>query len=145
MIDILNAALWRMGGSGMKPFRKNWRRFGWPMLLLAWCLTHGVNVWIAILAAILAHGTTRLSLTFFGDSLREHWFNWLWIWIAGYAIGLPSVLLHGWIGFVYALIPCVTQGLGVTLSNIAGDPAETFVHPWVEAVVGVAVAQAVIR
>jgi hypothetical protein len=60
---------------------------------------------------------STLPFTFKGDSIHSHWFNWVWIWIAGYLLGLPSVIL-GWDGLWYALVPCVAQGVLGTLSNL---------------------------
>lgn len=145
MIEVIAAFLWRMGGSGYPGLRRNWRRIGVPVLLVSVCLLRWISPLIAILMGLCLHMATRLPLTFFGESLHDHWFNWVWVWIAGYILGLPSVLLHGWNGVLLALIPMVAQGLSVNLSNVSGWPAKTFTHEFCESVTGVAVALAVLH
>jgi hypothetical protein len=139
MYEILNAFLWRMGGDGYPLLHRNWRRVGYPLILIL-SLLGGAAAWpVALLTGILAHLTTRLPLTFIGNSLYTHWFNWVWVWVLGYIYGLPSVLVHGWAGFLLSIIPMVTVGMSLTLSNVSGVNSKTFTHEFCEAVTGFAV------
>ena len=139
MIELANAFLWRMGGAGYPLCHRNWRRVGYPLLLTG-SLVLGAVAWPwAFLAGILAHLTTRLPITFFGNTVQGHWFNWVWLWILGYTYGLPSALVHGWTGTLLALVPMVVTGASLTLSNISGKNAETFTHEFCEAVIGASV------
>ena len=144
MIEIISAFLWRMGGSGYPGLHRNWRRIGVPALVVSVCLLRGISPLIAILTGLCLHMGTRLPLTFFGEDIHEHWFNWVWVWLAGYILGLPAVLTHGWVGFAFAIIPMVTQGLSVTLSNVSGVNATTFTHEFCESVTGIAVIIAIL-
>jgi len=88
----------------------------------------------------IAYGATTLPFTFKGDSLFDHWFNWLWIWLPGYLIGCPSLLISGDLRvLLWSLIPAVVQGVLGSLSNVKGLMADTFVWKLVEGAIGFAV------
>ena len=135
---LINAVLWSLGGAGAWPFGRNWRRVGYPVLVLVIALQSGLSDVMAVLLAILCHLSTRLPLTFFGSTIPGHWFNWIWLWLGGYIIGLPAVLTHGWWGLAYALLPAFAQGLSVTLSNLPGS-ASAWPHEACEVFIGAAV------
>jgi hypothetical protein len=100
-------------------YNKLYRRIGVPSVItLVSFLLVGFQWWLPVLF-ILIFVVTTLPFTLKGDSLYSHWFNWVWIWILGYLLGLPSVLL-GWKGALYSLVPCFTQGILGTISNIRG-------------------------
>lgn len=115
---LIIAFLWRMGGAGIAPFRKNWRRVGVPIVVLFALFWSGYSEFQAIGCAVALFLALRLPLTLIGDSLYDHWLNWPWAWVAGYIIGLSSIFVLGWSGFLFAFIPAVAQGASVTLSNI---------------------------
>jgi hypothetical protein len=98
-------------------FNKLFRRWGVPTIITIASLTFlGFSWWLPVLfLSIFAVAT--LPFTLKGASLHEHWFNWVWIWIAGYLLGLPSVILHK-NGYMYAFVPFFTQGILGTLSNL---------------------------
>ena len=138
MLEVINSFIWRLGGS----VNKNIRRLGFPLLLVlvfVWTLP----IWKLLLLAISCHLATRLPLTLIGNDIPKHWFNWIWVWIAGYLLGLPSVIVHGYSGFLYALIPFFGQGISVTLSNLKRTRT-IFVHEFCEAVIGASAMASVI-
>lgn len=143
MIELLVGALWRLGGAGCPPFYRYWRRLGWPIVAGLVALFAQVPWWMCLLVMGATFGTTTLPVTFFGSKIPDHWFNWIWLWILGYLYGLPSIMIHGWNGFLYALVPSVVMGLFVTLSNIQTWPAKTFVNEACEVLIGVATAMAI--
>jgi len=112
----------QIGGIKYKLFR----RLGVPLVIAGvFFLLSGFSWRLPVLFIFMCLAT-RLPFTCIGDKLSSHWFNWAWIWIAGYLLGLPSILLS-WRGALYALVPCVVQGLFGTLSNIRAT-AKYF--PW---------------
>jgi len=136
---LLIAFLWRIGGAGWPPFGKDWRRWCVPTVVLFSCLFRGYSELQAVLCAVFLFTALRLPLTLRGDSLYHHWLNWPWVWIAGYLLGLASVVTHGWHGFLLALIPAIAQGVSVTLSNIPAT-AKDFPHEACEILTACAVA-----
>lgn len=135
---IINAFLWRLGGAGANPFKRHWRRIGYPVLAGIMCLFFRLPIFRVVLACLVGHATTRLPLTLIGDAVNKHWANWVWLWVLGFLYGLPSVALQGWIGFAWALLPCLTFGASVTLSNTTRFSA-IFTHDFCEGVTGAAV------
>lgn len=109
------------------------------MVLIA-LLMANVSEFRAVLTAILLFLAIRLPLTLVGNSVPAHPINWIWLWIAGYLLGLVSVVTHGWTGCWLALIPAMAQGISVTLSNIPRT-AKDWPHEVCEILTGCAVAQ----
>lgn len=104
----------QLGGT----YNKLYRRWGVPSIItIAALLFLGFSWWLPVLF-ISIFSVSTLPFTFIGDSLQQHWFNWIWIWIAGYLLGLPSVLLSGERGLYFALVPMAVQGICGTLSNV---------------------------
>lgn len=125
---VLNAFLWRMGGAGVGP----WRKVGWPVLVALQGLLAGHSP-IQVLAAIsLAVFAVTRPFTYFGEEIRGHWFNWVWIWCLGLYLCGPSAALGRW-----NLWP-LAWSLAATLSNV---PATARVFRWefCECLVGVTV------
>lgn len=135
--------LWRIGGAGWKPIGKDWRRIAAVLVIFVACLWRGHSAERSILCAGLSFFAFRLPLTLIGDSVPGHWINWPWQFVAGYLCGLPAVATHGVSGFAAASIPCLAQGVSITLSNIPGPPAKTWVHEACEVLIGCSVAAAV--
>lgn len=144
LLGFLNACLWRLGGDGCPPFKRQWRRIGYPVLLLVACILREISPLIAILVALLAHLTTRLPLTLTDsdvDSVKE----FIWVFFLGFIYGLPSVLINGLDGLIYAIWSMLVTGLSLTLSNISGDMARVFKHEFCEAVIGFAIIQVILH
>jgi hypothetical protein len=102
-----------LGGLKYKLFR----RVGVPLAITATTsLFLGWSWWWPVLF-ISIYAVTTLPFTLIGDSLDKSWVNWVYIWLAGYLLGFPAVLINknAWI---YAFVPCVVQGVFGTLSNI---------------------------
>ena len=103
----------QLGGT----YNKSFRRIGVPLIItVANLLFLGFSWWLPLLL-ISIFAVATLPFTLIGDALDKSWVNYIWIWLAGYLLGLPSLLIsrHGWI---YALVPCITQGIIGTLSNV---------------------------
>ena len=99
----------QLGGT----FNKLYRRLGVPTVItLSALLFLGWSWWLPVLFLSI-FGVTTLPFT-----LCNNWFQWVWIWIAGYLLGLPCVFISGWNGLIYALVPCLAQGICGSLSNI---------------------------
>ena len=144
MIPLIFAFLYRIGGAGWKPFGKNWRRIGIPILTFLVLSVSGAGVVKSLLTAALLLAALRLPLTFYGSSIPSCAFNWIWLWLAGYLLGLASVVTHGWQGLIYySCIPAMTQGVLITLSNIP-ETAKDFPHEACELAIGFSVALAVL-
>lgn len=141
-IVLIVGLLWRWGGYG-KPFGKHPRRYGYPLVagLYSFFVLHA-SPYNAILLALTAHLTTRLPLTL-QDSDIDTAIEWAWVWIAGFLIGAPAVILHGWNGLLYALLPMCAQGISITLSNIK-QTADFLPHDACEILIGCAVMGAMI-
>jgi hypothetical protein len=112
LICPLVALLSQLGGT----YNKSYRRWGVPSVItLAALLFLGFSWWLPVLFfSIFAVST--LPFTLVGDSLHECWINWVWIWIAGFLLGLPCIILGGKLWF--CLVPCIVQGVLGTLSNV---------------------------
>lgn len=137
LIAIINALLWRLGGAGALPFKRNWRRLIYPTLVLVFSLIAGFGAIRAILCVLVCHLTTRLPLTL-EDNDMDTVLEYLWIWVHGYILGLPAVILYGPIGFLYALVPMIAEGISVTLSNVKYTRG-VFTHEFCEGVIGYSV------
>lgn len=112
----------QVGGSGFK-----WlRRFGIPVGLCFILTASGIAPHIAIMCGISVCAAAHLPFTFFGDSLKTHWFNWIWIWIAGYLLGAGTVWISS-SGFILAFVPSCAMGVFGSLSNIR---ATARFFPW---------------
>jgi len=107
-------------------------RFLAPVLpVVAYLLLVGFSWWlVAIYLAYLLINT--LPFTLVGDSVRDNWINWVWIWILGYlngiaamTIGIPLSLITTTI--FLAFIPMVTYGISGTLSNVKSTASY---FPW---------------
>lgn len=107
-------------------------RFLPPLIIAgAWFFFQGLSWWmLAIVAAYLAVKT--LPFSFIGNGVKDHWFNWVWIWILGLLNGLPSITLGIPLGLfttslALCLVPCVVYGVACTLSNV--KPTAKY-FPW---------------
>lgn len=118
------AFLWQAGGT----WKKQYRRIGFPVAAtLAVLLFIGFEWWLPLFAGA-CFAVTTLPFTFIGDGLPEHWFNWVWVWITGYILGLPAFLI-GFDAevFLMATGSMLAHGIFGTLSNI---PATAKYFPW---------------
>jgi hypothetical protein len=114
LICPLVALLSQLGGT----YNKSYRRWGVPSVItIASLIFLGFSWWLPVLFFSIFVVST-LPFTLVGDSLHKCWINWVWIWIAGYLLGLPSALISGEKGTLYALIPMAVQGILGTLSNV---------------------------
>ncbi len=139
---LIVGLLWRLGGWG-KCFGKNPRRYGYPLVagLYSYFILHS-SPYISLLLCLTTHLTTRLPLTYSDDDIDTVW-EFCWVWISGFLIGAPAVLLHGWHGFTLALLPMFAQGISITLSNIK-QTADYLPHDACEILIGCAVMGAMI-
>ena len=139
---LVNAILWRLGGAGKWPFKRHWRRVGYPVLSFILALSWGHSLTFSLTIASLCHASTRLPLTLIGNSLYTHWINWPWVWVVGYILGLPAIMTHGWDGLLRALLPAFAQGWAITLSNIPSE-ARDWPHEACEVLIGFVVLLAI--
>jgi hypothetical protein len=97
-------------------YNKLFRRLGVPLAIsIAYILFIGWS-WILIPLFLSIFIVTTLPFTLVGDGLDKSWVNYVWIWLAGYLLGLPSALLHT-SGCILALITSFVMGILGTLSN----------------------------
>ena len=125
--------LYQLGGFRWKPLRRE----GVPLVIfLSGIMAVGFS-WQLLLSCCLLWCALRLPFTLIGDSLNDSWFNWVWIWIAGYLLGMASFPLSQ--SLLTPLVPLLAQGLLGSLSNI---PYTAKFLPWkfVEGAIGFAVA-----
>lgn len=102
----------QLGGT----YNKLYRRVCVPLVITGFSsLLLGFTWWLPVLF-ISVFGVSTLPFTFKGSSLYDHWFNWIWIWIAGFLLGIPSILIGG--SIFSCFIPCVVQGIVGTCSNL---------------------------
>ena len=140
LATAISSMLWMLGGT----YNKLYRRAGIPTLLTLTAIYFLGWSWWWVLLFISYFASTTTPFTLRGDDLDDHWFNWVWIFIAGLLLGLPILI----VGIVYskillscilALIPMVAQGFVGTLSNL-DDTVEFFPWKLCEAVIGFSVA-----
>lgn len=127
------AILNRLGGSK----NKNWRRWGIGIALAIYGILTGVT-WYYALACIATSQLFRLPITFKGDSIPEHWYNWAWLPIVGFLYGLvpfPLSIPEWTNGLIYAGVFGGIFGIIVALSNIKAT-ADIFKWDRVELVYG---------
>lgn len=117
-----------MGGSGAGPYRK----IGWPVLIAIYGFSIHAMWWQVILAVGLSVFAVTRPFTYHEDSLHEHWFNWMWVWIMGIILGLP-MLAYGHFN-LWPFAWC----LAATLSNIKST-ARIFVWEFCECICGITV------
>ena len=134
MIAILMAFLWRLSGAGVKPFGALI-----PITAGFYAMIKTGHWLIGLLVGLATWGAGSLPITIFGNGVKNK-FPWgfIWIWVLGYIYGLPCVLIHGWSGLLFALIPCAAFGLGTTLSNLEAS-SKIFVWEFVEGITGAAI------
>lgn len=128
----VNSILWALGGTWNRYFR----RIGYP--LITTCLvgfTLGFS-WQLLVLPLLTFFATTLPLTLKGDDVTSSIWNRLWVWVAGYLIAAPVLLLS--FNLLLPLWSCVTQGVAVTLSN-EKMTAHLMPHKLVESLVGFSV------
>jgi len=113
IVALFAGILWQVGGT----YNKNFRRIGVPLILAlsAW-------IWLGFSWRLIAYfvsmlAITRLPFTFKDDSVHDHWYNWPYIWVAGYLLGLPA-LFYSTDALLYSLVPMFIQGILGTLSNL---------------------------
>lgn len=140
MVELLIAFLWRIGGAGWKPFEKNWRRIVVPLVILTTLLISGAGVIHSILIAAFLLAALRLPLTLIGSEINSP-LNFLWVWISGLVLGIPSLIAHGWTWMV--ILPMLAQGISVTLSNIS-KTARDWPHEACEVLIGYSVALSIL-
>ena len=122
LICPIVALLSQLGGT----YNKSYRRWGVPSVITIAALSFlGFSWWLPVLFLSIFVAST-LPFTLIGDGLKASWLNWVWIWVAGYLLGLPSLILdrHGWL---YAFVPSVVQGVIGTLSNLKATEKS---FPW---------------
>lgn len=100
--------------------------------------------WWLIAMAGAYFGVKTLPVTLIGDSIPEHWLNWVWIWALGFITGLPVLIpgiLTGQAGLALlsCLVPTAVFGLFITLSNVKAT-SKIFVWKLCEFAMGVSVA-----
>lgn len=139
VVAFVVAVLWAIGGTGFK-----WvRRYVVPVIFLitSWYWL-GFSLGVILFPLSLAL-LARLPFTLIGDSIHEHWLNWLWIPIVLYLIGVPAA----WIdlaAFKYALVTLFFSAPLAVLSNIK---LTREIFPWklVEGVIGIALTYPIAR
>ena len=115
------AVLWQLGGH----YYKTIRREGVPLVIfLSGIMAVGFS-WQLLLSCGLLWCAVRLPFTLVGDSLNAFWGNWLWIWLAGYLLGMASFPLSQ--SLLLPLVPMLAEGLLGSLSNI---PYTSRFLPW---------------
>ena len=115
----------QLGGT----FNKIIRRLGVPTIItLAYLTFLGWSWWLPVLF-IAVYGVATMPFTLVGEGLGASWINYLWIWVSGYLLGLPCVLIAPTAsqGLLWAIVPCLVQGIFGTLSNVKAT-AKYF--PW---------------
>lgn len=137
----ISSILWMAGGT----WKKAIRRIGVPAaIVFSTVLYFGLSWWQLPLALSL-FGVTTLPFTLKGDSIHDYWFNWVWIWIAGFIFGLPVVFTSLICSafslqvLLLCLIPMFVQGIFGTLSNIK-ETSKWFPWKLCECMIGLSVA-----
>lgn len=116
------AFLSQMGGT----FNKLYRRLGVPAIItLTATLFLGWSWWWPVLF-LCVFGVATLPVTLIGDGIPSSWVNWVWLWVLGYLMGIPCLLIYKY-GYLYALISMVSFAVPVSLSNIK---ATAHWFPW---------------
>lgn len=119
------------------------RRIGVPLAVCLFTfLYHNIQKTKYLLAypvmAVTIFTVMTMPITLMGNSVHDHWFNWMWFWILGLmqAGSLVPMLFFRknqtprWI--VCLIIHTFVTGFLLTLSNTWGYPT----HAWVEAGIG---------
>jgi len=122
----------QIGGTWWKPAR----RIGVPITLCLTITLAGISVPRAILSAVFLGIAATLPFTLGKGDIRK-WWQFAWIFVAGYLLGLPSALIHP-SGALLALVPCLAQGILGTLSNLPAT-AKFFQWKMVEGISWIAV------
>lgn len=112
---LINAILWRFGGSDIKLLGRQWRRVGYPILAFLFSLDK-LSVIESLIFAGLCHLTTRLPLTLIGNSISGI-INWVWVWAYGVILCLPF-LLFGITLPLQSAENAITISAILTLSNL---------------------------
>ena len=128
IFSVVNAFFWRLTGAGCGP----WRKIGWPSLVGLYGLLNHAPWWQILLAPAIALFAVTRPFTFFGDEIKGHWFNWIWIWILGILFSLP-MLCYGHVNF-FPLAWC----LAATLSNVPLF-SRVFVWGFCECLIGITI------
>ena len=131
------SVLWMLGGGGYPPFGRYWRRIGVPLCVFITFLLFGRPWGLSLLSSTLLAIATTLPFTAVGDRLSDSWFNWIWIWLAGYILGICSFPVSQ--SLLFPLVPLMVQGVLGSLSNTSCT-ARFLPWKWVEACVGASVA-----
>lgn len=93
--------------AGSKYAPKSLRREGIPLLICLFVLgVNGAWSWWIPVIFVCMDGSYRLPFTLIGDSILDHWFNWIWIFVwslilcgSGFAV-LFIFRDYSWIEFV---------------------------------------------
>lgn len=115
-------------------------RYLYPILVpLVAAYYHGFSLWL-IVGAVTIFLSQILPVTLIGDSLHEHWLNWLWPFALGYIKGVAVIPIAIWLKVAkkclfVSFIPCFVIGLAIVLSNVSAT-AEIFEWKFVEALSG---------
>jgi len=112
----------QIGGTWWRPAR----RVCIPIALSLTLILVEIEAYKAILCGISVWIAAFFPFTLKGDDLKDHWYNWVWIWILGYFMGLGSAWIHP-SGFLFALVPAVVVGAFGSLSNV---PGTSRFFPW---------------
>lgn len=107
------ALLSQIGGTWWKPAR----RFGIPIVLGVTLTLSGIMPIKALYAACFLCLMTFLPITVGNGDVRK-WYQFVWLWVLGYLLGLGSLLI-GPQGFILAFLPCLVYGGLATLSNLS--------------------------
>ena len=124
-------------------WKKQFKRIGVPLsALVVTCLFAGIH-WAWIVMALWYFGKMTIPLTLIGDGIPDHWFNWIWVWVHGYLMGLPCLIFGVFTeqvlaAFLLSFVPCVLHGLFTTFSNLRFSRA-WFPHKLCEFVTGASV------
>lgn len=124
---LLLAFLWMAGGT----WNKNIRRIGVPIFLCSMYWAFFPFHWWFFIFGILQYIVLTLPFTV-GDGDVRSWWQFAWIWIAGYLIGLPVLIPAVFFGkyqygFILPLISFFVQGIFGTFSNL---PTTRRWFPW---------------
>ena len=129
----------QLGGT----FNKLYRRIGIPttlviLYLIAQTFDFSHFLWLRyIIVWLWAFFCSTLPFTLIGNSIKEHWLNWIWVWVLGLLNG-AIVLVLNYKLFYLILIPVLVYGTTITLSNIKVT-AKYFQWKFVEFIIYVSV------
>jgi len=134
----LAALCYMIGGTWLKQFR----RIGIPVCAVIFTTLFAGFHWAWFIMAAWYFGKMTIPLTLIGDGIPDHGFNWVWVWIHGYLMGLPCFIFGAFNGLLLEslllpLVPMAVHGFITTMSNLG--TRKWFPHKLCEFITGAAV------